>query len=133
MKKVLAILGLAAVSAMAISANRIGPVSTYGELKANGGKLSGTCPQYANSAVQVKGMSLFWSSAADSATAFYTEKAVNLMVKDMKIEVIRFAMGVKNEDFDKGRGYLTGGEDLQKAYLKNIVNADIENDIDDIE
>ncbi|WP_173384522.1 cellulase family glycosylhydrolase [Fibrobacter succinogenes] len=129
MKKVLAILGLAAVSAMAISANRIGPVSTYGELKANGGKLSGTCPQYANSAVQVKGMSLFWSSAADSATAFYTEKAVNLMVKDMKIEVIRFAMGVKNEDFDKGRGYLTGGEDLQKAYLKNIVNAAIENDI----
>ena len=119
---------LAAVSAMAISASRVGPVSTYGELKANGGKLSGTCPQYQNSAVQVKGMSLFWSSAADSATAFYTEKAVNLMVKDMGIEVIRFAMGVSN-DFDKGRGYITGGEDLQKAYLKNVVNAAIDNDI----
>ena len=103
-------------------------VNSYGELKANGGKLSGTCPQYQNSAVQVKGMSLFWSSAADSATAFYTEKAVNLMVKDMGIEVIRFAMGVSN-DFDKGRGYITGGEDLQKAYLKNVVNAAIDNDI----
>jgi len=128
MKKVLAILGLAAVSAMAISASRIGPVSTYGELKANGSKLSGSCPEYQNQAVQVKGMSLFWSSGADSSTAFYTEKAVNLMVKDMGIEVIRFAMGVSNE-FDKGRGYITGGEDLQKAYLKNVVNAAIDNDI----
>ena len=128
MKKILAILGLATVSAMAISASRIGPVSTYGELKANGGKLSGSCPEYQNQAVQVKGMSLFWSSGADSSTAFYTEKAVNLMVKDMGIEVIRFAMGVSNE-FDKGRGYITGGEDLQKAYLKNVVNAAIDNDI----
>ena len=128
MKKILAILGLAAVSAMAISASRVGPVSTYGELKANGSKLSGSCPDYANQAVQVKGMSLFWSSGADSSTAFYTEKAVNLMVKDMGIEVIRFAMGVSN-DFDKGRGYITGGEDLQKAYLKNVVNAAIDNDI----
>lgn len=130
MKKIFAFLMCAAVtSAMAVSANRVGPVSEYGELVANGGKLSGSCPEYSNKPVQVKGMSLFWSSAADSATAFYTEKAVNLMVKDMGIEVLRFAMGVKNDDFDKGRGYLTGGEDLQKAYLKNVVNAAIENDI----
>lgn len=128
MKKILSIMAMAAVSAMAISASRVGPVSTYGELKANGSKLSGSCPQYQNEAVQVKGMSLFWSSAADSATAFYTEKAVNLMVKDMGIEVLRFAMGVSNQ-FDKGRGYITGGEDLQKAYLKNVVNAAIDNDI----
>ena len=119
---------LAAVSAMAISASRIGPVSTYGELKASGGKLVGSCPDYANTAVQVKGMSLFWSSGADSSTTFYSEPAVNLMVKDMKIEVIRFAMGVSN-DFDKGRGYATGGKDLQLAMLKNVVNAAIDNDI----
>ena len=119
---------LAAVSAMAISASRIGPVSTYGELKASGGKLVGSCPDYANTPVQVKGMSLFWSSGADSATTFYNEAAINLMVKDMGIEVIRFAMGVEN-DFDKGRGYRTGGEDLQKAMLMNVVNAAIDNDI----
>lgn len=118
----------AATSAFAISASRVGPVSTYGQLNANGGKLSGSCPDYKDKTVQVKGMSLFWSSGADSSTAFYTEKAVNLMVKDMGIEVIRFAMGVKN-DFDKGRGYITGGEDLQKAYLKNVVSAAIDNDI----
>ncbi len=128
MKKILLTMMLAAVSAMALSASRVGPVSTYGQLNANGGKLSGSCPEYKDKTVQVKGMSLFWSSGADSSTAFYTEKAVNLMVKDMGIEVIRFAMGVKN-DFDKGRGYITGGEDLQKAYLKNVVSAAIDNDI----
>ena len=99
MKKILAIIGLAAASAMAISASRLGPVSTYGELKANGGKLSGSCPDYSNKAVQVKGMSLFWSSGADSSTVFYTEKAVNAMVRQMNIEVIRFAMGVTQEKF----------------------------------
>ena len=132
MKKVLAILGLAAVSAMAVSASRLGPVSTYGELKANGGKLSGSCPDYSNKAVQVKGMSLFWSSGADSSTVFYSEKAVNLMVKEMNIEVIRFAMGVTKEKFeDQGRGYLSSeqGQTLQKSYLKNVVNAAIDNDI----
>ena len=128
MKKILITTMLAAVSAMAISASRIGPVSTYGELKASGGKLVGSCPEYANTAVQVKGMSLFWSSGADSSTTFYSEPAVNLMVKDMKIEVLRFAMGVSNE-FDKGRGYATGGKDLQLAMLKNVVNAAIDNDI----
>ena len=132
MKKILAILGMATVSAMAISASRLGPVSTYGELVANGGKLSGSCPEYSSKTVQVKGMSLFWSSAADSATVFYSEKAVNAMVKQMNIEVIRFAMGVTQEKFqDQGRGYLSSsqGETLQKGYLKNVVNAAIDNDI----
>lgn len=132
MKKILSIMAMAAVSAMAISASRVGPVSTYGELKANGGKLSGSCPDYSNKAVQVKGMSLFWSSGADSSTVFYSEKAVNAMVKQMNIEVIRFAMGVTQEKFqDQGRGYLSSpqGETLQKGYLKNVVNAAIENDI----
>jgi len=122
----------AVTSAMAVSASRVGPVSTYGELKANGGKLSGTCPDYSQKAVQVKGMSLFWSSGADSSTVFYSEKAVNAMVKQMNIEVIRFAMGVTQEKFqDQGRGYLSSaqGETLQKGYLKNVVNAAIENDI----
>ena len=41
MKKILAIMSLAAVSAMAISARSVGPVSTYGELVAKGGKLCG--------------------------------------------------------------------------------------------
>ena len=137
MKKVVATALLAAATtAMAASASRIGPVRTYGELKAakinNMGQLVGSCPSYASTPVQVKGMSLFWSSAADSSTVFYSEKAVNRMVSEMNIEVIRFAMGVTTEKFqDQGRGYLSSanGKTLQLGYLKNVVNAAIENDI----
>ena len=133
MKKVLSILSMAAVSAMAVSATRVGPVSTYGELKAavinNKGQLVGSCTEYENKPVQVRGMSLYWSSGADSATTYYSEKAVNLMVKEMKIELVRFAMGLQ-DSWDHGRGYLgETGKALQLGYLKNIVNAAIDNDI----
>ncbi|MCQ2088637.1 MAG: cellulase family glycosylhydrolase [Fibrobacter sp.] len=131
MKKL--ILGLtlaAATSAMAVSATRIGPVSTYGELKANGGKLSGSCPAYANKAVQVKGMSLFWSSGNTYSTDFYSEKGINRLVDDMGVEVVRFAMGAADDKFNSsGRSYTTGGEGFQKALLKSVVNAAIEKDI----
>lgn len=130
MKKFLGISLMAAVSAMAISSSRIGPVSTYGELKANGGKLVGSCPTYANKAVQVKGMSLFWSSGNTYSTDFYTEKGINRLVDDMGIEVVRFALGAADEKFNSsGRSYTTGGEDFQKALLKSVVNAAIDKDI----
>jgi endoglucanase len=74
-------------------------------------------------------MSLYWSSGADSATTYYTEKAVNMMVKEMDIEVIRFAMGLR-DSWDVGRGYLgETGKALQLGYLKNIVNAAVDQDI----
>lgn len=131
MKKILATMMLvAATAAMAVVPTRVGPVSTYGALKANGGKLSGTCPQYQKSTVQVKGMSLFWSSAADSALVYYTSQAMGLMVKDMGIEVLRFALGVADEKFNShGRSYTTGGANDQKAMVKKMVYAAVENDI----
>ena len=133
MKKVLSILSMAAVSAMAVKATQIGPVSTYGELKAaminNKGQLVGSCPQYSENPVQVKGLSLYWSSGAEESTVFYSEKGINHLVDDMKIEVVRFAMGVSNPEFDNNRGYITGGETKQKAMLKAVVNAAIEKDI----
>ena len=130
MKKILATMLLAAASAMAISASRVGPVSTYGQLNANGGKLSGSCPEYANKAVQVKGMSLFWSSGNTYSTDFYTEKGINRLVDDMGIEVVRFAMGAADEKFNSsGRSYTTGGEGFQKALLKSVVNAAVDKDI----
>ena len=131
MKKVFAFLMCAAVtSAMAVSASRVGPVSTYGELKANGGKLSGSCPEYSQKAVQVKGMSLFWSSGNTYSTDFYSEKGINRLVDDMGIEVVRFALGAADEKFNSsGRSYTTGGEGFQKALLKSVVNAAIDKDI----
>lgn len=115
---------------MAVTASRVGPVSTYGELKANGGKLSGSCPEYANKAVQVKGMSLFWSSGNTYSTDFYTEKGINRLVDDMGVEVVRFALGAADEKFNSsGRSYTTGGEGFQKALLKSVVNAAVDKDI----
>jgi endoglucanase len=123
-------LALVATSVFAISATRIGPVSTYGELKAKNGQLVGSCPQYASTAVQVKGMSLFWSSGNTYSTDFYSEKGINRMVDDMGIEVVRFALGAADEKFNSsGRSYTTGGEAFQKAMLKAVVNASIEKDI----
>ena len=130
MKKFLLTTLLAAASAMAVTASRIGPVSTYGELKANGGKLSGSCPDYAQKAVQVKGMSLFWSSGNTYSTDFYSEKGINRLVDDMGIEVVRFALGAADEKFNSsGRSYTTGGEGFQKALLKSVVNAAVDKDI----
>ena len=130
MKKILLTTMLAAVSAMAVGRTQIGPVSTYGELKASGNKLVGSCPDYANKAVQVRGMSLFWSSGNTDATDFYTEKGVYHLVDDMKVEVLRYALGVAEEKFDAhGRAYTVGGEDFQKAQLRNTINAAIEKDI----
>ena len=131
MKKFLAIMTLAAVSAaMAVVPGRVGPVSAYGELKAKGGKLVGSCPSYSDKTVQVKGMSLFWSSAADSALVYYTSQAMGLMVQDMGIEVLRFALGVGDEKFDShGRSYTKGGKNDQKAMVTKMVRAAVENDI----
>lgn len=130
MKKVFLCLALVATSVFAVSATRIGPVSTYGELKAKNGQLVGSCPQYASTAVQVKGMSLFWSSGNTYSTDFYSEKGINRMVDDMGVEVVRFALGAADEKFNSsGRSYTTGGEAFQKAMLKAVVNASIEKDI----
>ena len=121
---------LAALAAFAVKPSRVGPVSTYGELKAKGGKLVGSCPAYSDKTVQVKGMSLFWSSAADSALVYYSSQAMGLMVKDMGIEVLRFALGVADEKFDShGRSYTTGGKNDQKAMVTKMVRAAVENDI----
>ncbi|MCF0223584.1 MAG: cellulase family glycosylhydrolase, partial [Fibrobacter sp.] len=132
MKKFVGVLLMAAVSAMAVNISRTGPVSQYGKLKANGGHLSGSCAAYSDKNVQVKGMSLFWSNGAQLSTTFYTEKGINLMVKEMNIEVVRFAMGVDSEKFeDQGRSYLASdhGKILQEAYLDNVIRAAIDNDI----
>lgn len=134
MKKIIATTLLAAATAMAVVPGRVGPVSTYGKLMASGNKLVGSCPAYSSKAVQVKGMSLFWSSAEREASDFYSANALNLMVKDMKIEVIRFALGVDEKDggsneSDNERFYMRKGENDQKARVKSMVYAAVQNDI----
>ena len=126
-------MGLVSTSIAAVEPTRVGPVSQYGKLQAgktSGGKgqIYGSCEGVKDgSEVQVRGMSLYWSSADNAATAFYTENAINTMVRDMKIEIVRFAMGI-SESWDNNRGYLNN-ENGQKNMLKAVVEAAVKNDI----
>ena len=73
-------------------AQRVGPVSQYGELLAGSvdgvGRIYGSCEGIAaGKEVQLRGMSMFWS-VADVGADFYNETTINNLVKDLKIEVM---------------------------------------------
>lgn len=111
---------------------RVGPVSQYGQLmvgKPDGiGRIYGSCDgAVSGKEVQVRGMSLYWNIKED-ALAFYTERAINTMVSDMKIEVLRFAESTTENWGDGYFGYMLDPEFGQKL-LKQVVDAAIRNDI----
>lgn len=130
MKKII-LLVLLALS-LVFGANRVGPVSEYGELLAGSpsgkGYLYGSCKGVnAGDEVQVRGMSLYWSLLPD-ATEFWTSDAVSTMVKNMKIEIIRAAMATGTEDWGADKGYASD-PNTQKNYVNTVVQAAIDNDI----
>ena len=132
------VLGLGVLAAGLLStsfaANRIGPVSQYGQLQAGKntdgkGQIYGACKGVADGAeVQVKGMSLYWSSGEAAATDYYSEAAIDNLVSSMNVQIVRFVMGI-SESWDNNRGYLSGGAERQKTYLNTVVNAAVKNDI----
>ncbi|MDY6265328.1 MAG: cellulase family glycosylhydrolase [Fibrobacter sp.] len=132
------VLGLGVLAAGLLStsfaANRVGPVSQYGQLlagknSADKGQIYGSCKGVADGAeVQVKGMSLYWSSGDAAATDYYSEAAIDNLVSSMNIQIVRFVMGI-SESWDNNRGYLSGGAERQKTYLNTVVNAAVKNDI----
>lgn len=95
-----------------------GPVPYYGELKISGNRIIGARSQ---SAVQVRGMSLYWSLWGGER--FYNASAIKALVDDWKVEVVRAAMGV-----DQDGGYNTDPE-TQKALVSAVVDAAIANEI----
>lgn len=95
-----------------------GPVPYYGELKVSGNRIIGA---RSKSAVQVRGMSLFWSLWGGEK--FYNASAIQSLVQDWKVEVVRAAMGV-----DQDGGYNTNPEE-QKALVSTVVDAAIANEI----
>lgn len=132
MKKMLGLLLAFGMVASVAAADRVGPVSQYGQLQAgknaqNKGRIYGSCNPTSGNEVQVRGMSLYWSSGTDEATNFYDKTAIANMVKDMNIEIIRFPMGI-SESWDNGNGY-SGSPDKQKNMLKTVIAAAVENDI----
>ena len=129
-------LGILAAGLLSTSfaANRVGPVSQYGQLQAGKntdgkGQIYGACKGVTDGAeVQVKGMSLYWSSGEAAATDYYSEAAIDNLVSSMNVQIVRFVMGI-SESWDNNRGYLSGGADRQKTYLNTVVNAAVKNDI----
>lgn len=87
------------------------PVATNGKLKVVGNQI-----QNQNGvAVQLKGMSLFWSQWGST---FYNASVVNSLADNWKATVVRAAMAVENG------GYLTNPA-AEKARVKTVVDAAI--------
>ena len=72
------------------------------------------------SAVQVKGVSFFWSQWSGE---FYNENAVNRIAQDWKAEIVRAAYGATGADF----GSTTAAEN--RTRIETIVDAAVKNDI----
>lgn len=127
-------LGVLAAGLLSTSfaANRVGPVSAYGELQAGKnsygkGQIYGACKGVADGAeVAVQGMSLFWSIASDVGAPFWTADHVSKLVKEQNIQLIRAPMGV---DGDWGAGNYFTNEKYYKGLMDVVVQAAIDNDI----
>lgn len=91
-------------------------VSLHGQLRIEGSQIV----NQNNAAVQLRGMSLFWSQWMGQ---YYTPEVVAWLKKDWQITVVRAAMGI--EDYD---GYLTN-PDIEKQKIFTIIDAAIEQGI----
>jgi len=112
-----------------------GPVSHFGALKKCGNNICGE-KTGTSTPIQVKGPSLFWSDGMGGP--FYNSATVDWFVENMQIGVIRAAMGVRylkensNELNAAGSSGFWGyyfNPDGQKALVKKVIDAAIDNDI----
>lgn len=135
MKKIIA-LGLmtAGLATMAFGANRVGPVSQYGQLQAGKnaagkGRIYGSCPAYSTSGneVAVQGMSLFWSMTKTAGINFWNGDVIKGLVDKHKIQLIRAPMGVDGSWEDDVGNYYTNA--MHETAMNAVVQAAIDNDI----
>ena len=117
-----------------INPTRVGPVSQYGQLQAgknaqNEGRIYGSCKAYSTSGneVQVKGMSLFWSCAANQQR-YWKEDVITGLVQRQNIQLIRAAMAVDNMG-EWADGHYFTKPDFYQTMLDEAVEAAIKNDI----
>jgi endoglucanase len=98
-----------------------GPVTAYGDLYVDGNRIKGKT----NQAVQIRGMSLFWSQWQGYENGnFWNPWVVDWLVSDWKIDVIRGAVGVNGYT----DGYLDNpAQQLQR--MNAVAGAAIDNDI----
>lgn len=127
------LLALAAMPAFADAttavAKKVGPVSIYGALGSANGKVIGTKN---NQPVILRGMSWFWSDA--TGLPYYSKVVLDWATDNMKIDVIRFAMGIKYYGTDTKNALSDGYSyssvpDSYETIIDRMVEAAIENDI----
>lgn len=112
--------------------DRVGPVSQYGQLQAgaiNGiGGIYGSCKGVAEGEeVQLRGMSLYWS-LIPQATIYYSDAGITAMVDNMKIQIIRAAIGTEENWGGGVKGFIKD-PDGQRELIEAAVRAAIRNDI----
>lgn len=110
---------------------RVGPVSQYGQLMAGAvdgkGAIYGSCKGIAaGEEVQVRGMSLYWS-LLPQATMYYSDAGISAMVRDMKVELVRAAIGTM-ENWGGTLGFIDD-PDAQRELIDATVMAAVKNDI----
>lgn len=127
-------MGLASAQTQNITPKRVGPVSQYGQLQAGkdnaqNGRIYGSCRHFRSSGheVQVKGMSLFWSCAANQQR-YWKKDIITGLVERQNIQLIRAAMAVDDMG-ERADGHYFTKPDFYQAMLDEAVEAAIENDI----
>lgn len=98
----------------------LSPVGTHGKLIIKEGKMVGA---HDNQPVQLAGMSLFWSLW--EGEKYYTRKAVNWLVKDWNITVIRACLGIGQGGYETDP--VPSG--AQYTMIKTVIDAAIANGI----
>jgi len=91
------------------------PVRTNGVIRTEKSKLVNKNGE----AVQLRGMSLFWSQWIGK---YYNQEAIDWLVEDWNIEIIRASMGVEADG-----GYIENKSEMQK--IETVIDAAINNGI----
>ena len=71
-------------------------------------------------------MSMFWSVSKREGADFYNETTINNLIRDLKIEVVRLAIGTEE---NWGVGGFVKDPDAQRALIEAAVKAAVKNDI----
>lgn len=118
-------------SALTATPKRLGPVQYYGAIHTNGNKLIGAKN---NKEVVLHGLSLYWSDK--TGIDYYNKNVLSWLVSNLKIDAIRFAMGVQyyssdgstSSALDDAYSYY-GSPSTYLGYVDAMVEAAVENDI----
>lgn len=118
-------------SALTATPKRLGPVQYYGAIHTNGNKLIGAKN---NKEVVLHGLSLYWSDK--TGIDYYNKNVLSWLVSNLKIDAIRFAMGVHYYSSDGSTGSALddaysyyGSPSSYLGYIDAMVEAAVENDI----